>query len=311
MALVSRRLVGIVGPSASGKSALALELACELGGEIVSCDSLQVFRGLDIGSAKPTREERGRVPHHLIDVVDPDEAFSAAEYALRARAALREISAHGRLPIVVGGTGLYLRALLQGLFPGPARDERLRARLEGLALRFGTERLHRLLRRLDGAAAARIKLRDRLRIVRALEVYFLTGRPLSSQQGRGEQALEGYDVLLVGLDPPRAALRERVEARTARMFAEGLIEETRALLAGGLGAQRPLGAIGYKQAVAVVEGRLPPAAAQAEIVRQTMRYAKRQMTWFRHQADVHWCSSPEAARQCVRDWLQSATAGAV
>jgi tRNA dimethylallyltransferase len=305
VALVSHRLVGIVGPTASGKSALALDLARRWGGEIVSCDSLQVYRGLDIGSAKPTPDERALVPHHLIDVVDPDEDFSAADYARRARVALKDVSRRGRLPIVVGGTGLYLRALIEGLFAGPSRNDRLRARLDSMATRFGAQRLHRVLRRVDGAAAERVQVRDRVRIVRALEVFFLTGRPLSEQQGRGGQALEGYQVRLVGLEPGRAALRRRVELRTAAMLDQGLIEETQALIRKGLGGHRPLRAIGYRQAVAVIEGHLTLAEAQAAIVRDTMRYAKRQMTWFRHQADVHWCATAADARRWVSGWLES------
>jgi len=300
---VSHRLVGIVGPTASGKSALALDLARRWGGEIVSCDSLQVYRGLDIGSAKPTPDERALVPHHLIDIVDPDEDFSAADYARHARAALEDVSGRGRLPFVVGGTGLYLRALIEGLFPGPSRNDRLRARLDAMATRFGVQRLHRLLQRVDGAAAQRVQVRDQLRIVRALEVFFLTGRSLSEQQGRGGQALEGFEVRLVGLAPARADLRRRVELRAAGMLAEGLIDETRALIRQGLAGRRPLRAIGYRQAVAVIEGRLSPAEAQAAIVRDTMRYAKRQMTWFRHQADVHWCASAEDAQAWVSGWL--------
>jgi tRNA dimethylallyltransferase len=303
VALVPNRLVGIVGPTASGKSALALDLARECGGEIVSCDSLQVYRGLDIGSAKPTVLERTLVPHHLVDVAEPDGAFSAAEYARLARAAIEDIACRGRLPILAGGTGLYLRALLEGLFPGPARDEALRARLESIAQLRGCERLHRLLSRVDPGAAQRIRVRDRVRVIRALEVYFLTGKPLSQQQGHGEQALLGHDTLIVGLAPSRTELARRVERRTEAMLAAGLIDETRALMARGLGSARPLRAIGYRQAVAVIEGRLALEAAQVEITRDTMRYAKRQMTWFRHQAQVAWFADAPHAHEAVVQWL--------
>jgi tRNA dimethylallyltransferase len=303
VALVPNRLVGIVGPTASGKSALALELARECGGEIVSCDSLQVYRGLDIGSAKPTALERTLVPHHLVDVAEPDGAFSAAEYARLARAVIEDIARRGRLPILAGGTGLYLRALLEGLFPGPARDETLRARLESIAQVRGCERLHRMLNRVDPDAAQRISIRDQVRVIRALEVYFLTGKPLSQQQGHAEQALLGHDTLLVGLAPSRAELARRVERRTEAMLAAGLIDETRALMARGLASARPLGAIGYRQAVAVIEGRLALEAARAEITRDTMRYAKRQMTWFRHQAQVAWFADAPAAHEAVVQWL--------
>ena len=287
-------LVAIVGPTASGKSALALRVAGARAGEIVSCDSLQVFRGLDIGSAKPTPEERRAVPHHLIDVADPDEMFSAAEYARRARAAVAEIRARGRLPVVVGGTGLYLRALLQGLFEGPARDEALRRRLERIAVRFGSERLHRLLGRIDPDAAARIRPRDRVRVVRALEVFRATGSTLTARQREGAKPLEGFRVRVLGLAPDRVRLREAVVVRAREMLARGLVEEVRGLLARGLRPDaRPLQAIGYRQAVSVLRGELTGEEAQRAIVQATMRYAKRQMTWFRHQAEVTWVLDAE------------------
>ena len=297
-------LIAIVGPSASGKSALALRLARAHRGEIVSCDSLQVYRGLDIGSAKATAEERREVRHHLIDVVDPGEPFSAAEYARRARAAVAEVTGRGRLPIVAGGTGLYLKALLEGLFDGPARDEGRRRRLEGLAERFGDERVHRLLRRLDPEAAARIQPRDRVRIVRALEVYWATGRPISDQQRAGAEPLSGHRVLLLGLAPDRIALRRVVERRTRTMLERGLLEEVRGLLEQGYGPElRPLQAIGYREAVAVVRGEMTPEDAEGAIVTATMRFAKRQMTWFRHQADVTWFTEPDDAYAAALEWL--------
>ena len=297
-------LIAVVGPTASGKSALALRLAQEHGGEIVSCDSLQVYRGLDIGSAKATPEERAAVAHHLIDVAEPDAVFSAADYARLARAALHEIRSRGRLPIVAGGSGLYLRALLGGLFEGPSRDDALRARLERLARRFGDPRLHRLLARVDAVAAARTNPRDRVRIVRALEVYWLTGRPLTAHQQRGSRPLEGYRTLLLGLRPERAELRKAVEARTRQMLERGLVAEVRGLLDrfGGR-LPRPLGAIGYRQAVSVVRGELTVEAAERAIVTETMRFAKRQMTWFRHQARVEWFLTPQAAHEGAAAWL--------
>lgn len=294
-------LVCIVGPTAAGKSALALQLAQEAGGEIVSCDSLQVYRGLDVGSAKPSPAERARVPHHLIDVADPDESFSAARYAELARVALRGVAARGRRPLLVGGTGLYLRALLHGLFEGPARDEPLRRRLERLAERFGDARLHRLLRRVDPPAAARIEPRDRVRVVRALEVLKATGRPLSEHLRRPGTPLTGFEVFTVGLHPPREELRRRVEARTDEMLARGLLDEVRALLERGYSAElRPLRAIGYRQAVEVVSGRAAWADARRDIVHKTMQYAKRQRTWFRHQAQVQWHDAAGAAADAVR-----------
>jgi tRNA dimethylallyltransferase len=301
---LAQPLIAIVGPTASGKSALALRLAEAMGGEIVSCDSLQVYRGLDIGSAKAGAEERRRVPHHLLDVVDPDQHFSAADYARLGRAALADITGRGRRPIVAGGTGLYLRALLSGLFEGPSRDPALRQRLERMARRFGDARLHRLLARVDPAAAARTAPRDRVRVIRALEVYWQSGRPITDHQREPLRPLEGYVPLLVGLDPPRPALLAAVERRTDEMLARGLLEETRALLARYPPGLRPLQAIGYRQAVAVLQGRLDPAQARRDMVKDTMRYAKRQLTWFRHQAQVHWFSHADAALEFVTERMK-------
>jgi tRNA dimethylallyltransferase len=307
---VAAPLVAIVGPTASGKSALALRLALERSGEIVSCDSLQVYRGLDIGSAKATPAERALVRHHLVDVADPDGAFSAAEYALLARAALDDIRGRGRVPIVAGGTGLYLRALLEGLFEGPSRDEALRRRLETLAERRGDARLHRLLLHVDPEAAARIRPRDRVRTVRALEVYWSTGRSITEQQRAGAEPLRGFRTLVIGLDPDRAALRAAVAARTRRMLEQGLLDEVRGLLDRfGDAGLRPLQAIGYRQALAVLRGDLTLAEAETAIVTDTMRFAKRQMTWFRHQADVRWFRDAEEARRRALAWLDTEDPG--
>jgi tRNA dimethylallyltransferase len=298
------RLIAIVGPTASGKSALALQLAGERAAEIVSCDSLQVYRGLDIGSAKPTPEERQRVPHHLVDVVRPDEPFSAADYARLARAAVASIRDRNRLPIVVGGTGLYLRALLGGLFEGPSRDDALRLRLERVAERRGTGRLHRMLSRVDPEASARIPAADRVRVVRALEVWRATGRPISDHHRTSPAGLPGFAVRVVGLDPDRAQLRAAVERRTEAMMDSGLLDEVRGLLAAGHGPElRPLRAIGYRQAVAVVRGEIGVEQARRDIVIQTMRYAKRQMTWFRHQVSASWFKSPGTALSNLLEWV--------
>ncbi|HET9317885.1 MAG TPA: tRNA (adenosine(37)-N6)-dimethylallyltransferase MiaA [Vicinamibacteria bacterium] len=295
-------LIAVVGPTAAGKSATALRLAEAGGGEIVSCDSLQVYRGLDIGSAKATPEERALVPHHLLDVVDPSQDFSAADYARRARQALAGIRERGRLAIVAGGTGLYLRALLEGLFEGPARDEALRARFERMAARRGPERLHRLLARVDPEAAARIPPRDRVRIVRALEVFVATGRPLTAHHRDEAVPLTGFSVHVLAIAPPRDVLRAAVERRTAEMFERGLLDEVRGLLAAGHPPDlRPLRAIGYRQAVEVIAGRRTEGEARRDIVVSTMQYAKRQLTWFRHQTAAVWfASAADALRGAQR-----------
>jgi tRNA dimethylallyltransferase len=302
-------LIAIVGPTGAGKSDLAMHLAREREGEIVSCDSLQVYRGLDIGSAKATAAERAEVPHHLLDVVDPDQPFSAADYSHLARAAIREISARARLPVVVGGTGLYLRALLQGLFPGPSRSEPLRRRFDAMADRFGDIRLWRLLRRVDPAAAGRISPSDRVRVVRALEVFWGTGKPISEHHRAGTEPLRGFRTLIVGLDPGREELRRRLEKRTRDMLRNGLLEEVRGLQERYGSDIRPLQAIGYKQALSVIQGRMSEDEGQMSecehaIVQATLRFAKRQRTWFRHQTgDVQWRTDAEGARQLVSAWL--------
>lgn len=306
---MSRPLLALVGPTASGKSALALRLAAELPLEVVSCDSLQVYRGLDVGSAKPRPEERARVRHHLLDVAEPHEPFSAARWVSLARVALDEVAGRGRLPVIVGGTGLYLKALLEGLFEGPARDERLRGRLERWAARRGPARLHALLARIDAPAATRLHPHDLVRVVRALEVYRLTRRRLSEHLALPPPRLEGYAVRLLGLAPDRDGLRRRVAARTEAMFAGGLLEETAAVLAryGGR-PPRPLRAIGYRQALECLAGRLDLAAAREQVNTATMQYAKRQMTWFRHQARVEWHAAADEAARAGLSWGRLALA---
>ncbi len=281
-----------------------MALAQAHGGEIVSCDSLSVYRGLDIGSAKPTLADRRAVRHHLVDVVDPDEDFSAADYSRLARRAVSEIAARGGLPVVVGGTGLYLRALMAGLFEGPSRDPDLRGRLEGIAERRGVSRLHALLSRLDPEAAERIHARDVVRVIRALEVYHTTGMRLSDHHRRQPEPLRGFASVTIGLAPDRGRLRQRVERRTDEMLRLGLIDEVRRLLAHPYSADiRPLKAIGYRQAVSVIRGELALDEAQQAIVTDTMRYAKRQMTWFRRQARVDWYPDPVSALAAAAAWL--------
>jgi tRNA dimethylallyltransferase len=278
----------IVGPTGSGKSDLALRIALAVGGEIVNCDSLQVYRGFDIGTAKVPAAERQGVPHHLIDVIDPAQLFTAGDYARLAEAVLREIAGRGRMPVVAGGTGFYLRALLDGLFPGPSRDETLRTRLERREeSRAGS--LHRILKRLDPAAAARIHPNDKNKTVRALEVRLIEGRSLSSLFERGREPLTGFGPIKLGLDPPRELLYARLNARAGAIFERGLVDEVRHLLASGVpGAAKPFESLGYRQALRVVEGSLTLEQALESTQLETRRYAKRQITWFRKEHGVYW-----------------------
>ena len=279
----------ILGPTGSGKTALSLALAERFNGEIVSCDSVAVYRGMDVGSAKPSREERARVPHHLIDVADPDEAFTAGAYSRRSRAALREIAERGRLPIVTGGTGLYLRALAEGLFAGPQRQEGLRERMRRSSERHGGAWLHRVLARLDAASAERIHANDTPKLIRAIEVCLAARRPMSqvlSQEG-ARDPLTGFRLLRIGLNPPRQALYARLNQRCAAMFAQGLIAETRALLAC-YGLVKALDSLGYKQAMSVLLKGVSEKVAIAEAQQGHRNYAKRQLTWFRREPEVRW-----------------------
>lgn len=283
MGAVLPRLIAVLGPTASGKSDLALDLAERLGGEIVNYDSVQVYRGFDVGSAKTPVSERRGVPHHLIDVLDPGETFSAGEYARRARTVIAEIRERGRTSILAGGTGFYLRAALDGLFEGPQRDEDLRARLERSAQRRGTRWLHRMLLRLDPESASRIHANDSPKLIRAIEVALLDA-PMTEAFERGAAPLEGFEIVRLGLDPAREELYERINRRAQRMFDGGLLDEVRGLLAAGVSPEAwPFGALGYRQAVACVHGSMSVEAAIEETARKTRNYAKRQHTWFRRQ----------------------------
>jgi len=280
----------VLGPTGSGKTALSLLLAERFGGEIVSCDSVAVYRGMDVGTAKPTQEERARVPHHLIDVATPDVPFTAGEYSRQARAALQEITGRGKLPIVTGGTGLYLRALTEGLFAGPARQEGLRARLKRSGEQHGAGWLHRVLRRLDPASAERIHANDAAKLMRAIEVCLASRKPMSEVLGNEAEArdpLTGFRLLRIGLNPPRKALYERLNWRAAEMFAAGLVEETRGLLER-YGPVKALDSLGYRQGMAVVAGALSVEAALEAAQQGHRNYAKRQLTWFRREPEVHW-----------------------
>jgi tRNA dimethylallyltransferase len=295
----------ILGPTGSGKTSLSLALGERFGGEIVSCDSVAVYRGMDLGSAKPSAEERARLPHHLIDVADPDQLFTAGEYSRQARAALQDIASRGRLPIVTGGTGLYLRALTEGLFAGPERQHELRARLEQSRLRHGVAWLHRILARLDPASAERIHPNDTPKLIRAIEVCLAGRKPMSEVLGNQKAArdpLTGFRLLRIGLTPPRQELYARLNQRAAAMFEAGLVEETRGLLAR-FGPVQALDSLGYRQAQAVIRGEqsLPEAIAAAQ--QGHRNYAKRQLTWFRREPEVHWMVSfgddPETVRAAL------------
>jgi tRNA dimethylallyltransferase len=289
-----RILVFIVGPTGVGKSAVALRLAEARGGEIISCDSMQVYRGFDIGTDKPSPEDRARVPHHLIDVADAGTQFNAADFAARALDTIAAIRARGRLPLVVGGTGLYFKALEDGLFPGPGRDEAVRLALDAEARINGPERLWERLAAVDPEYAARTGRRDRVRIIRALEVHALTGRPLSDHFRQTESRLRNEHLVKIGLDRPRADLYRRIEERVDRMFERGLIEETRALLARGVpDSAAPFKALGYKHVLRVLRGEFGPPEAAALTKIDTRHFAKRQTTWFRKMADVQWINPDE------------------
>jgi tRNA dimethylallyltransferase len=278
-------VVLLLGPTGSGKTALSLALAERFNGEIISCDSVAVYRGMDLGSAKPTPEERARIPHHLIDVADPDQPFTAGDYSRQARGALREIAGRRKLPIVTGGTGLYLRALTDGLFAGPARHEDLRQRLRHSAERHGSAWLHRLLTRLDPASAQRIHANDVPKLIRAIEVCLAARQPMSQVLAR--DPLTGFRLLRIGLNPPRPELYDRLNQRCAEMFTSGLIAETRALLAC-YGPVKALDSLGYRQASSVLLKGISEKAAIAEAQQGHRNYAKRQLTWFRREPDVHW-----------------------
>jgi tRNA dimethylallyltransferase len=285
------RIVVIAGPTASGKTALAVSLARRLGGEIVNADSQQVYRGLDVGTAKPTAEERAAVPHHLLDVVEPGEGMDAARFAALADAAISDIASRGRLPVVAGGTGLYLRALLHGVVAAPGRDPALRARLEEEALRLGRPALHERLRALDPAAAARIRPNDLVRVVRALEIAAGGRRPSELHAGHAFRE-DRYDAVLLALDPPRAELHARIGARVREMFAGGLLDEARALLARGGGALAGRLPIGYAEAAACARGEIALEEAIRRVEVAHRRYARRQIVWLRKERGVEWVRPP-------------------
>ena len=287
--MVNHSLIAIVGPTAAGKSELALVLAERLNGEVVNYDSVQLYRDFDVGSGKLPFVQRRGISHHLLDCLDPAEAFTAGDYQRSALKVLDDLKSRGRLPIFAGGTGLYLRALLLGLFDGPARSEELRDRLRAMVERPGRDFLHRLLARLDAMAAARIQPHDTQKLIRAVEVCILARQPISAMHASGRAGLKGYQIIKLGLDPPRARLYDRINQRVEGMFAGGLMEETQRLLhLSDVARIKALGALGYRQARAVLEGSLNREEAVVATQIATRHYAKRQLTWFRREGDIIW-----------------------
>lgn len=281
-------MIVVLGPTASGKTALALAMARHFQGEIINCDSVAMYRDFEIGTAKPTAAERAEIPHHLVDCVDPLTDVTAGEYARQGRRILRELVGRRRLPIVSGGTGLYLRALVDGLFPGPERSEDLRTKLRARASSRGTEHVHRVLRRLDATAASRIHANDLPKVIRAIEVCMASRRPMTELWEQGREALQGFRVLRLGLNPDREALYNRINRRAEKMFEDGMTEETERLLAKYGPDARPLGSLGYKQVLQFLRGELDRASAISAAQQAHRNYAKRQMTWFRREPNVHW-----------------------
>jgi tRNA dimethylallyltransferase len=282
-------LVVVLGPTASGKTALSLALAERFDGEIVNCDSVAMYREFDIGTAKPTSSERTRAPHHLVDCVAPTGHMTAGEYARQARQVLEEIKARDHLPILVGGTGLYLRALLEGLFPGPQRSEELRGRLRERVDGRGAGYLHGILRRLDRAASEKIHANDTPKVIRAIEVCLGSRQKMTGLwQQHGRDPLRGFRILRLGLDPDRQALYERINRRAEKMFESGLVEETQSLLEKYGAAAGPLASLGYKQAVQFLRRELTREQALQAAQQAHRNYAKRQMTWFRREPEVYW-----------------------
>lgn len=300
-------LVVVLGPTAVGKSRIAVDLARRFDGEVISGDSIQVYRGFDIGTDKPDAEARRGVPHHLIDIVDPEVQYTAADFVRDALAAARSIAAGGRLPIVAGGTGLYLKALLDGLFPGPGRDPAVRAALEAEARENGLDALFRRLEAIDPEYARKIRDRDRIRIIRALEVHAATGRPISEHFRATESPVRGRTVIRLGLTLDRETLVRRIDDRVERMFARGLVEEVRGLIERGVPeSSPPFRALGYSHVLRLLKGEIGRPEAVALTKTDTRQYAKRQMTWFRKMAGVAWFSPDDGPglEQQVQNRLQ-------
>jgi tRNA dimethylallyltransferase len=286
-------VLAVLGPTASGKTSVSLALAEHHDGEIVNCDSTAVYRGFDIGTDKPSVEQRRGIPHHLIDIADPTEVYTAAQFARDAERVIRDVHARGRLPILVGGTGFYYRALTRGLFPGPGADDDLRARLDRVAERKGAERLHRMLQRVDPDSAARIMPRDRKRLVRALEVFLTTGRPLTAHFSDTRSLIADCEVVALALRLPATLTAERVARRVDEQFARGIVDEVRGLLERGVPADaRPFGGLVYRQVREMLRGVRDEAATRQLIVQENRRYARRQLIWFRKEPNLIWFDGP-------------------
>ena len=304
--------VAVLGPTATGKSALALAIAERYGGEIINCDSTAVYRGFDIGTDKIAAADRRGIPHHLIDIAEPTDDYTAAQYARDAAAVIRDVHARGRLPILAGGTGFYFRALTRGLFPGPGRDAALRQRLESVAARRDVTFLHRLLRKVDPESALRIQPRDLKRLVRALEVYFLTGRPLTAHFADTQSPIPDVDVIEIGLRLPAEDISRRVTQRVDEQFARGLLDEIRALLARGVPEDsRPFGGLVYRQAMEHLRGVRDERSTRALIAQENRRYARRQLIWFRKEPNLSWFDGPgesaatiDAVQRAIAERLQ-------
>jgi tRNA dimethylallyltransferase len=280
--------IAILGPTASGKTRLAISLAGRFHGEIISCDALQIYRGMDIGTAKVSLAERSLVLHHMLDIRNPDEDFSSGDYQRLAREALREIRGRNRIPFVVGGTGFYLRALIEGLFEGPSRSEDLRTRMCRIIKRRGIRSLHHALQRVDPESAAKISEADASRIIRALEVYFISGKPMSWWQLQPRDALQDYRWLKIGVDIPREMLYRMINARVEEMYRSGFIDEVRDLLKKFPRECHAFKAIGYRQIAEHLEGKLNLEQAIEQTKIESRHYAKRQLTWFRSDPEIIW-----------------------
>ncbi len=300
-------IVIVLGPTAVGKSRVAVDLALRFGGEVIGGDSIQVYRGFDIGTDKPTAAERRGVRHHLIDIVGPEVQFTAADFVREALAAVDEIVSRGHLPLIAGGTGLYIKALVDGLFPGPGRDPAVRASLEAEAREEGLDGLFRRLQAVDPEYARKVRNRDRVRIIRALEVHAATGQPISEHFHRTESPVKGRNILRLGLRLERDALYRRIEDRVERMFERGLVEEVRGLLERGVAEDAPpFRALGYSHVLRLLRGEISRKEAMASTKTDTRRYAKRQMTWFRKMDGVAWFSPDDgpALEEYVQNHLQ-------